>query len=775
MKGLIIFFLLLVSQYNFAQIGLEEWREHLPYSKTIAVSEGDQGRIYCATPYSVFYYDKNEDAIVRMSTITGLSDVRVSTIAYDEGSKQLIIAYENANIDLIHKGKIINLSDIKRKPIVGSKRINRILCHNKLIYFACDFGIVVVDPKKREIKETFYIGPEGKSISVMDLDCDDSLFYAATSEGIYHAAVDGKNLNDYASWNLDTTAPYPTGAYNCISAHSSGLYVNIPGNVYNTDTIFVKKDGEWSAFEEISNMPTWVIKDFGDTLVFAQDYSFKYFYNNMTESFLAYTYGEESPRAADIIFDKKGEAWIADQEKALVHSPGKWKYRFITPKGPAAINAYSMTWNQGQLWVASGGVKSNWSAAYVKKGIYQFKDQEWTSLNKSNTAVFDSVLDPMKIVVNPANSQEIFIATWGEGIVQMRNNTVVNVFDDKNSSLSQASNYPGFIGVGGLAYDANNYLWATNTNTSNALCFRKPDGTWQSLSLSPFITTQEIGGLIIDDWGQKWIIFPRGNGIIVYNDNNTPESRFDDRKKQLSTADNNGKLPSSGINCLAKDKEGSIWVGTDEGVAVFYSPELVFSGNNFDAQQIYVEQEGISQYLLESEVVTAIAIDGANRKWFGTRNAGVFLMSDDADEQIYHFTEENSPLLSNNIYSIAIDDNSGEVFFGTENGIISFRSTATEGTKTQGSNVTVFPNPVRPEYNGKIAINGLVENANVKITDTYGNLVFETIAYGGQAIWNGKNFNGERVATGVYYVFSTDDNNEMAGEETIVTKILFIN
>jgi len=299
----------------------------------------------------------------------------------------------------------------------------------------------------------------------------------------------------------------------------------------------------------------------------------------------------------------------------------------------------------------------------------------------------------------------------------------------------------------------------------------KPSGEWKSFSLAPYVTDNAVGDLIIDDFDQKWIIVPRGRGVIVFNDNRTPELPFDDRKIKLSTADNNGKLPSNDVRAMAKDKEGNVWVGTSKGVAVFYSPSLVFSGSNFDAQQIYIEQEGISQYLLESEVVTGIAIDGADRKWFITENAGVFLMSKDASKQIYHFTTDNSPLLSNKIYSIAIDHNSGEVFFGTDNGIISFRSTATGGSEVQDKKLTIFPNPVRPNYNGPIAIKGFIDNANVKITDTYGNLVFETNALGGQAIWNGLNLNGERVATGVYLVFATDEELE---NQTAIGKILFI-
>ena len=193
----------------------------------------------------------------------------------------------------------------------------------------------------------------------------------------------------------------------------------------------------------------------------------------------------------------------------------------------------------------------------------------------------------------------------------------------------------------------------------------KQDKTWQSFSLLPYVTDQALGAVSVDLWNQKWIIIPRGGGIVVYNHGDDISNPMDDQVKKVKTGTGQGNLPSNDVRCVAVDRDNEIWIGTVEGVAVIYSPENVFNPNySFDAQQVYVEQAGISQYLLESEVVTAIAVDGANNKWFGTANAGVFYMSSDGTEQIHHFTAENSPLLNNNILSISIDHQSGEVFFG---------------------------------------------------------------------------------------------------------------
>ena len=277
------------------------------------------------------------------------------------------------------------------------------------------------------------------------------------------------------------------------------------------------------------------------------------------------------------------------------------------------------------------------------------------------------------------------------------------------------------------------------------------------------------GYLFIDNIGQKWVVVPSGVGLVVYNDNNTIEDVQDDQDRILNSALGSGNLPSTSVYSLAKDRDGEIWVGTNKGVAVFYNPENVFTGNDFDAQQILVTVDGYVEYLLANETVTAIAIDGANRKWLGTQNAGIFLVSPDGTEQIHHFTEENSPLFSNTITDIAINNQTGEVYIGTSKGLISYISDATQGYESH-QNVTVYPNPVRPDFNGIIAIKGLVEDADIKITDLNGTLVLETTALGGQAVWDGKNGYGERVQTGVYLVFSSNS----FGTETNVAKILFI-
>ncbi|MGB1307132.1 MAG: two-component regulator propeller domain-containing protein, partial [Flavobacteriales bacterium] len=381
-----------------------------------------------------------------------------------------------------------------------------------------------------------------------------------------------------------------------------------------------------------------------------------------------------------------------------------------------------------------------------------------------------------------APNGKLYVGTWNNGLLELEydedlgNYALVKEhnYETSNGNLQTISsdtsdgNY-GWLRVKDVVVDDNGLVWITNSLVNKGLAFMNTDGQWQSYNITSYNTqNSHLGDLLIDNQGKKWFFIAKGGGMIVYDDNGTPENTNDDNNKHLNTSSGQGNLPSNTVYSLAIDNDGEVWVGTDKGLAVFYDTDEVF-GLNGDAQQVLVEADGYVEPIIANESVTAIAIDGANRKWFGTKNSGVFVYSADGSQQMEHFTQENSPLLSNTINHISIDNNSGEVFISTNKGLISYKGEATAGEKQHG-NVLVYPNPVKENYNGPIAIKNVVENANIKITDIKGNLIKTTTAFGGQAIWDGKNKYGERANTGVYLVFSTDPT----GLETNVAKILFI-
>jgi len=325
----------------------------------------------------------------------------------------------------------------------------------------------------------------------------------------------------------------------------------------------------------------------------------------------------------------------------------------------------------------------------------------------------------------------------------------------------------GFLICNGAAFDEKDVLWVSNpSNRDSSLVARTKGETWINLRIPA-----RGGKIVVDENNYKWIITPQSNsiGIIVYDDNNTPTNRFDDRYKILNTAEGQGNLINNNVVSLALDKDGEMWIGTTQGICVIRNPSRIFgSPGEFDSERLIITQGNNTDYLLGDEVINDIEIDGGNRKWIATRR-GVFHITDNGDSILRRFNAENSPLLDNLVLTVGISPTSGEVFFGTQEGIISYRGDATEPV-SNFDNIKLFPNPVNSGYTGAITITNLKDNTLLKLTDLSGQLVYEGKSNGGTFIWNGKNLNGERVSSGVYFVFVADDKVE----ETNIAKILFL-
>ena len=345
-------------------------------------------------------------------------------------------------------------------------------------------------------------------------------------------------------------------------------------------------------------------------------------------------------------------------------------------------------------------------------------------------------------------------------------------YNETNSSLQTL--LPGnFVRIGGLAFDPQGNLWMSNSSVSEPISVLKPDGTWKSFRCNNLISDYStLGDVLMTQSGHLWVIVPRGNGLFAMNNNLTVDDTSDDQYRKVSVEDRFGKVITNDVRSFAEDKNGNLWLGTNQGVLVMYSPYRLFTDGELYAQPILIPRKdgsGLADPLLGTQIVSTIEVDGANRKWLGTAGGGVYLVSEVGVEGIHHFNSMNSPLLSDNIIDICVDGISGEVFFGTDKGVISFKGDALSGSSMYNE-VVVYPNPVRETYEGPVAIKGLVANTNVKITDIGGNLVFETESLGGQAIWDGKNFRGDRVATGVYMIYLASPY----GSFSHVTKLLFI-
>lgn len=748
-----------------AQIAVGQWRDHLPYSNGRMVADAGN-LIYYAGEDGLISYHKTDGDIQRLSKINGMSDVGYAAIAFSKKNNTLVVAYTNTNLDLLKDNALINIPDIRDKQILGNKVINNIHIDGDFAYLACGFGIVVVDLAREEIKETYIIGEGSTPVNVLDISSSSTELFACTENGVLRAQKSGVNLLDFASWVAFDQLP--EGRYNTGTYFNGRLYVNITDTP--RDTLYYLDGGQWHHMDNTFDDRLYSLESTDNRLLMAREWSAVEYDAQHQRLRLVTEYASGMyARPKHLTHDSKGFLWIADRDRGLMRVNVDYSAWGIGVNGPSTTRSFNISIWDKRCYVAGGGFNAGYNNLFDSNGYFTFKDNEWRNVSPMSNPQTSHVRDIVRVLTDPFDSRRVYAATWRWGLLEYYDDELVAVYDTSNSSIKVIEG-TDFMRVSGMAMERNGTLWLAGSESGDLLYAKSAGGDWFGYRFN-VIANITLGDIAIDNIGQKWVVLPRGRGLLVFNDNGTLADQTDDRAKALTQSVGNGNLPSMNVTAVAADLNGQIWVGTDIGIGVFYSPQSVFSDNNFDSQRILVQQDGYVQYLLDNERVTTIQVDGANRKWIGTERAGVFLMSPDGTEEILHFTEANSPLFSNNITAIGIDHISGEVFIGTDKGMLSYRGTATYGEpEFEKEKVYAFPNPVRHDYQGPIAIKGLVRDADVKITDMAGRTVFATRAEGGQAIWDGRSFGGNRAKSGIYLVFASNDD----GSETFVTKVLFI-
>lgn len=747
---------------GFAQVpAIGLWRDHSPYGEALQVINGN-GKIWCASPFSIFSVDKEENSIDRWSKVNGLTETGIRSIGWDEGTSSLIIAYENSNVDILSVSGIKNINALKKSLQSGDKNIYSIFTLNNLAYLSTGIGIIVLNLKKYEVKDTYIIGSSGNKIKINAVSADLSSLYAATAEGVKKASLITPNLSDYRNWQLISgTNGLPAGEAEQVTILNNQVIV------VKQDSLFIQTGINWN-FIYTDGWNFNKVDVAGNKLLLSESRNNAgrlVVINNTgtVERIIQNNTYTRQPRQS-ILVDT--DYWIADAVAGLSKF-GNNSFQSYVPNSPISVANGEMIINSGVLWASAGSVTTNWQPIGSKNGLYRLTDNSWKNFNASILPAMDSLADCITVAIDHRDAT-LWAGSYGGGLLSINSNNSISIYK-QNSPLQAALFSPGNYRVSGLAFDQENNLWISNYGAAQNLHVRKSDGNWGSFTVPFPLTENAVARIIVDDLNQKWIIAPNGQGIICFNHGLSIENSTDDRWKWFRTGKGNGNLPDNNVLCMLSDKNSFIWIGTKQGIGIVQCPQEIFTTPGCEAILPIVQPDNFAGYLFRDEEVQCMALDGADRKWIGTKN-GVWLISDDGEKTIFRFTAENSPLPGNDVKQIAVDDKNGEVFFSTSNGMASFRSTATTGTVTN-KELLVFPNPVPPGYGGTIAIRGLANNSIVKITELDGRLVFQTRALGGQAIWNGKNYKGQSVSSGVYLVLINDDGKQ----EKYATKIVFIN
>lgn len=730
-----------------------QWRSHFPYRNATAAAT-DGNKIFVAGSVSFFTYDILKNETNTYSKVNGMSDVEMSNIAHDPLSQTTILAYTNSNIDLFKNETFYNIPDLKLRSVSGDKNIYHIHIEKTLAYLSTGVGILVLNLDKQEVKETYVFTKNKTNYAVKAMVGDSLHFYAATDNGLYKTAKNNPNIQASSSWKiLDSTRKYAhiTFLKNKIFAVANDTVFQInndtPAYVFAQAGTIIKRLDALDSNLSISAMNT--IRG-GKIFIFDKDFTI-----------IDSTTGGIPLQCIQTLDNR---IWIADNDRGLYT-----KNQTIIPNGPYTVGAYDILADNGKMAIAHGAYDDRWNIKNDPTGFSTFENNEWKTYNRFTNPKFGTIEDAVRMATDPSDGT-LYIASQINGLFYLKTDgTAGNYREDVfDKHLIDPSTYR----LSGVAFDQYNNLWVSQTNAPNELVVRAAEtGIWSKFAL--FSTRPRpywengAAGLVIDDYNQKWVFSPAGGGVIVFDDKNTIENTSDDRAMKLLAGVGSGNLPDNNVQCIVNDKKGTIWIGTNNGIGIINCPDRVID-RTCEAEIRVVQYDNFAGELFAGEQVNAIAVDGANRKWVGTGN-GVWLISEDANKLIYRFTKDNSPLPSNVVRSIKVDGTTGDVYFGTDKGLVSFKSTATNGGKSN-NNVVIFPNPVTNNYTGTIAIKGLVNNADVRITDISGQLIYRTKALGGQAIWNGKDYTGRRPQSGVYLVFASNNS----GEESFAGKMVFI-
>ncbi|WP_353330916.1 two-component regulator propeller domain-containing protein [Bacteroides sedimenti] len=743
-----------------AQMAIGEWGVHLAYHNVTQTAPAGN-LIYAISDGSLFSYDKKDQSISLYNKVTVLSDNNISYIKYSNIHKTLIIVYKNYNIDLFSNGEVYNIPDLMNKTMSQDKTVNSINIVGDYAYFSTNFGILILNLKKKEITNTFILNKKVYSSSIQN-----NTIYAATDKGLFKGDL-SNNLLDNNSWILANTT-----VFSQFLLFENKLIGNVPFDgiyEYSNDTnTLTKKVGGYYSFGDVYD-DKMIFGNYNSIIIFDHFNSFNYMNLSYTFSNLSYTKDDNSYWGSNGSDGLNGYKLNSDYklEKSISS---------IVPDSPQRNLPYYMTFSKNRLLICGGGM--TYDRLNNPGTIMMYEDNKWNSFQEDGIKEVTGLdyKDITSVIQDPNDPEHHFATSGGEGVYEFRNLKFVKLYDYTNSSLKSIfSNNPNYIRTNGLQYDKNHNLWMVNSNVDNIINVLKDDGNWISFHHSEISGKPTFERIIFDKRGWAWVTSMRYSpGVFCFNTNGTLEDTSDDKTRFIGSFVNQDgtNLGELRILSIAEDKNGAIWIGTEKGPLVINNPTKFFD-NDFYCTQVKVPRNdgtNLADFLLANEKITAICIDGANRKWIGTETNGIFLLSQDGLETIHHFNTINSPLLSDKIQSLAINPNTGEVFIGTDQGLMSYMSDATEGGASFSETAHAFPNPVRPDYTGVITVTGLIRDSDVKITDIKGNLICTGTSVGGQFTWDGRNSKGQRVASGVYLVLAADAE----GKEGIATKILII-
>ena len=740
-----------------------DWQTYLSHSRGIMSAQ--QGSfIYTITRGGMFSYNKETTETRVFSTIDGMSGITPTTLYYHEDADQIFIGYADGMIDYFsNPNEFLYLGDIARNTFFVDRKINLFRAEGNRLYVGTNFGLVIYDlDSGLPLTDVSQFGDNPSRTPIVSMALFEGMIYVVLEgRGIYSAPADFPNLKDPAIWvyeDADTGLPESENIAE-IGAGGDRMFA-LTGN-----TIYRKKDGNWAVYGRLDRK--WEHLYVTDDAVGASQLDRISVINSENIKYTFFITGASQ----NVVISDATNFFVTTTFRGLLEFDN-WAQSNIVPPGPRSNDCTRLAVGNGEVYVAPKGYDQLFGPDNNAFGVYHYDifDKQWTILDTVNDRLADDVGTSFARAYYDQETGNAYMGSWGSGLAVLNQAELQDAYNCTNSGISIINqfcnpNNTGNSRVSGTGLDSYGNLWVSLDFALPPLVVRTPEGDWHEVPNFRFPNGHHITEMMVDDYNNIWMV-DNDKSLLVYTENGTPAVFDDGQMVKLRTGTNQGNLPSAEIFSLAKDKEGFIWVGTAKGVTVYFDPFSISQGRIVDASAPIFN----GTFLLKNTAVTAIAVDGGNRKWLGTED-GLFLVSENGDELIHQFTTENSPLLSNRINDVQIDPESGLVFIATDRGLMSFQGDATEG-ETRCGDILVYPNPVFTDYDGLITIRGTAAESKVKITTVSGLLVREVDSQGGSATWDGRDVYGNQVRSGIYLALMADRNGENAciGKFTVIAR-----
>lgn len=759
----ILIYLLLVPFFcSFAQNN-SRWTGYFSYNEIIDVTQTDS-RVTAASTNALFTRNLISGDVSTANTIDGLPSETITAVYKSAQQNRTLIGYQSGLIVVINDAdrSITTIVDIVNKQLPPNiKRINHFEETEIGVLISCDFGIAQFNLQTLQFGDTYFIGAANPEISVKQTTTFNGEIYAATVEGIKKAVITNPNLIDAQQWQN-----VQSGNFDAVVAFEDLLYIGLANGQ-------VLRSSNGTSFQNFTQLSPNLIdlRSANGNLIAVSETTVR-IYNEAAALIRELSAAELNSNnirftCATVV---NNNVYIGTNTQGLLAGAlNASSFPSISPSGPLQNNVFALATLSTGFWAVYGSYGENLDPNPLKFfGVSKYNSESgWLNIPYSELNVPSIV----RVTVNPTNENEVFMSSYYNGLLRFENDELVDIFNRSNTGTTGLETiFPTDpptenIRLEQAAFDSQGNLWLTNAIVRSPLKVKRANGSWQSFNMEAILTDwtdTRFMRLAIDRNNTKWMC-TRSDGLVGFNETANPQFR------RISEGEGNGNLPANRVQTVAIDKRNQLWIGTREGLRVIGADRFLDPDSDLRSNPIIIEEEGLAQELLNDQWITDIVVDGANNKWIGTLDAGVFQVSADGQQTLQRFTTDNSPLPSNEINDIDINSVTGEVFFATTGGLVSYRGNAIDASDDL-RDVFVYPNPVRPNYTGTVKVSGLTDSANVKITDITGSLVFEAISNGGTIEWDTTAFGKYRVASGVYMIFiSTED-----GAETTVKKVMIV-